>query len=203
VACVIGSFGLSQRRATRLIGLGRNTLRYEPGPDGDAALRQRMKEIAEQRRRFGCRRLHVMLKREGLVVNHKRTERIYREEKLALRIRRSKKLAAHGRIDVQKATGPNQLWAMDFLHDALHNGRKVRFLPIIDTYTKECLRIEVDTSISGKRVCTVLSQIAALRELPEKIVVDNVLTLEVKSESKRNTPFFINDSFRTNPSVFH
>ena len=170
---IINCFGLSQRRASRLIGLSRNTLRYELGPDNDADLRHRMKEIAEQRRRFGCRRLHVLLKREGLVVNHKRTERLYKEEKLALRIRRRKKLAAQGRIDVEKATRPNELWAMDFLHDSLHNGRKLRFLPIIDTYTKECLKIEVDTSIGGKRVCAVLSQIAALRELPEKIVVDN------------------------------
>lgn len=170
---IISCFGLSQRRASRLIGLSRNILRYEPVPDEDEKLRIRMKEIAEQRRRFGCRRLHVLLKREGLVVNHKRTERLYREEKLALRIRRRKKLAAQGRIDVEKATRPNELWAMDFLHDALHNGRKLRFLPIIDTYTKECLKIEVDTSIGGKRVCAVLSQIAALRELPEKIVVDN------------------------------
>jgi putative transposase len=76
---VIGCFGLSQRRASLLIGLSRNTLRYEPGPDKDEQLRARMKEIAEQRRRFGCRRLHIMLKREGLVRNHKRTERLYRE----------------------------------------------------------------------------------------------------------------------------
>ena len=148
-------------------------MRHESSGDKDEKLRLRMKAIAEERRRFGCRRLHVMLKREGLVVNHKRTERLYKEEKLTLRIRRRKKLAAQGRIDIQKATGPNQLWAMDFLHDALYNGRKLRFLPIIDTYTKECLRIEVDTSIGGKRVCAVLSQIAALRALPEKIVVDN------------------------------
>lgn len=170
---IIDCFGLSQRRASSLIAISRNTLRYEPKPDKDAEVRQRMKEIAEQRRRFGCRRLHVMLKREGLVRNHKRTERLYKEENLALRIRRRKKLASQGRIEIEKPTRPNQLWAMDFLHDALYNGRKLRFLPIIDTYTKECFRIEVDTSIGGKRVCTVLSQIAAIRELPEKIVVDN------------------------------
>ena len=170
---IIGCFGLSQRRASLLIGISRNTLRYEPGPDKDDELRNRMKEIAEQRRRFGCRRLHVLLKREGLVVNHKRTERLYKEERLALRIRRRKKLASHGRLEIEKPIRPNQVWAMDFLHDALYNGRKLRFLPIIDTYTKECLRIEVDTSIGGKRVCTVLSQIAAFRELPAKIVVDN------------------------------
>ena len=170
---VIQNFGLSQRRASGLIGLNRNTLRHEPKQDKDGDLRRRMKELAEQRRRFGCRRLHVLLKREGLVDNHKRSERIYRQEKLALRIRRRKKLASQGRIEISKAGRANELWAMDFLHDVLYNGRKLRFLPIIDTYTKECFRIEVDSSIGGKRVCTVLSQIAAVRGLPENIVVDN------------------------------
>ena len=86
------------------------------------------------------------------MVNHKKTERIYREEGLILRIRRRKKLASHGRIEIEKASGANELWAMDFLRDVLSNGRRLRFLPIIDTYTKECFRIEVDTSIGGQRV---------------------------------------------------
>lgn len=170
---IIQSFGLSQRRASVLINLSRNTVRYKAKPDNDAEIRKRIKELAEQRKRFGYRRLHIFLKREGLVINHKRTERIYREEKLALRIRRRKKLASQGRIEIAKAERANELWAMDFLHDVLYNGRKLRFLPIIDTYTKECFRIEVDTSIGGKRVCTVLSQIAAVRGLPSRIVVDN------------------------------
>jgi putative transposase len=89
-----------------------------------------MKEIAEQRKRFGCRRLHVMLKREGLVNNHKRTERLYREEKLSLRVRRRKKLASQARVEIATAGRANELWAMDFLHDVLYNGRKLRFLPI-------------------------------------------------------------------------
>lgn len=170
---VIKNFGLSQRRASALIGISRNTPRYQPASDKDETLRKRMKEIAERRKRFGCRRLHILLKREGLVVNHKRTERIYREEKLSLRIRRRKKLASQGKIQIEKANRSNELWAMDFLHDVLYNGRKLRFLPVIDTYTKECFMIEVDTSISGMRVCTVLSRIAALRGIPERIVVDN------------------------------
>ena len=132
-----------------------------------------MKELAEKRRRFGGERLHLILKREGLVVNHKRTERIYREERLTLRIRRRKKLASQGRIEISKAERANELWAMDFMQDALHDGRRFRVLPIIDTYTKECLRIEVNTSIRGERVTEVLSQIAALRGLPENIIVDN------------------------------
>ena len=114
-----------------------------------------------------------MLKREGLVKNHKRTERIYHEEKLSLRVRRRKKLASQSRIEIPKASRPNELWAMDFLRDALYNGRKLRFLPIIDTYTKQCFRIEVDTSINGQRICAVLNQIADIHGLPDNIVVDN------------------------------
>jgi putative transposase len=161
------------RRASRLVGLGRNTLRYEPKPDKDAELRSRMKELAEERRRFGCRRLHVLLKREGLVANHKRTERIYKEEGLSLRVRRRRKMASHGRVEIQEAQRLNELWAMDFMQDALFDGRRVRILTIMDIYTRECLRIEVDTSIRGQRVVAALGQIASMRGLPENIIVDN------------------------------
>ena len=132
-----------------------------------------MKELAEQRRRFGCRRLHSLLKREYLVVNKKRTERIYREEKLQIRVRRRKTQAAQARIELPKAERPNQLWAMDFLQDALHDGRRFRLLPIIDKFTKECFSMEVGTSIGGKRVAQVLSWISAVHGLPEQIIVDN------------------------------
>jgi len=167
------SFGHSARRACALVGLSRNTLRYQPADDKDEPLRKRMKELAEQRRRFGCRRLHILLKREGLVENHKRTERLYREERLTLRIRRRKKLASRARVTLPAAVKPNERWAMDFMHDALCNGRKIRLLTIIDTYTKESLRIEVDTSIGGQRVASVLTQVSGFRGLPESIVVDN------------------------------
>ena len=166
-------FGLSARRSCRLIGLSRNTLRYEAQPDKDGALRERLKQLAEQRRRSGCQLFHAILQREGLVNNHKRTERIYKEEKLSLTIRRRKKRASCSRLEIPRAEKMNELWAMDFMHDSLHNGRKLRILPIIDTYTKECHRIEVDTSIGGKRVASVLSEIASVRGLPEHIVVDN------------------------------
>lgn len=132
-----------------------------------------MRELAEQRKRFGCRRLHTLLKREGLVINKKRTARIYREEKLTIRVRRRRKGAAQGRVELPRANRPNQLWAMDFLHDALHTGRKFRVLPIIDTYTRECFWIEADTSIGGQRVAQVLTRISAIHGLPEQIVVDN------------------------------
>ena len=132
-----------------------------------------MRELADVRRRFGCRRLHVLLKREHLVVNHKRTERIYKEENLSLRIRRRKKTASHGRVAIKEAEGVNELWAMDFLQDSLFDGRRTRVLAIIDMFTRECLRLEVDTSIKGQRVVTALSQTASMRGLPENIIVDN------------------------------
>jgi putative transposase len=169
----MGSLGLNKSKASRLVGLCRNTLGYKPKPDKDEALRRRMKAIADKRRRSGCQMLHLLLKREGLVINHKRTERIYREERLALSIRRRKKLASQGRIEITKAERPNELWAMDFMQDALHNGRRIRLLTVMDTYTKECLRIEADTSIRGTRVAEILSQIGGLRGIPENIIVDN------------------------------
>jgi putative transposase len=129
--------------------------------------------LADTRRRFGCRRLHVLLKREHLVVNHKRTERIYKEEQLSLRVRKRKKTASHGRVAIQEAEDVNELWAMDFLQDSLFDGRKTRVLAVIDMFTRECLRLEVDTSIKGQRVVTALSQIASMRGLPEHIIVDN------------------------------
>jgi putative transposase len=129
--------------------------------------------LAEKRRRFGCRRLHLQLYREGLVVNHKRRERLYREERLSLRVRKRKKMASVGRVQLPKAEKPNHLWAMDFMQDALHDGRRIRVLVILDLYTRENLRIEVDSSIGGHRVAAILSQVSAMRGLPEYIVVDN------------------------------
>jgi putative transposase len=156
-----------------LIGLSRNTLRYKLQPDKDVAIRYRLKELAEQRRRSGCQLFHQMMKREGLVINHKRTERIYKEEGLSLKIRRRKKRASRARVEIPRAEKRNQLWALDFMHDSMGIGRKLRILPIIDTYTKECHRIEVDRSIGGRRVTEVLSEAASIHGLPENIVVDN------------------------------
>ncbi|KAF0182295.1 MAG: putative transposase, partial [Nitrospirae bacterium] len=153
--------------------MSRNTLRYEAQPDRDVEARKRIKELAEKRKRFGCHRLHVLLKREGLVVNHKRTERLYKEENLSLRVRRRKKIAAQSRVDLPKPEKATEQWAMDFVADSLSNGRRLRMLTLIDTFTKECLRIEVDTSIGGKRVAMVLGQVSAFRGLPDRIVIDH------------------------------
>jgi len=141
--------------------------------ESDEPLRKRLRELAEKRRRFGCRRLHVLLKREGLVVNHKRTERIYQEEKLSLKIRRRRKMASMTRVEMPVADKPNQQWSMDFVSDSLSSGRRFRILSVIDNFSRECLAAEADTSIGGKRVVRVLSRIAYIRGLPESIVVDN------------------------------
>jgi putative transposase len=113
------------------------------------------------------------MKREELVINHKRTERIYKEEGLSLTIRKRKKRASCARVAIPRAQSRNELWALDFMHDSMGSGRKLRILPIIDTYTKECHRIEVDRSIGGRRVTEVLSEVASMQGLPENIVVDN------------------------------
>ncbi len=169
----VESFGLSQRKVCKLIGLNRSTMQYEMKGKDDTAMRERMKELAQQRRRFGCLRLHVMLKREGMVINHKKTERIYREEGLSLRVRKRKKRASMLRVELPCPVKPNQQWTMDFVSEMLNTGNRFRVLNIIDTCTRECLAIEVDTSIGGLRVARVLDRISEVRGLPEVIVVDN------------------------------
>ena len=118
--------------------------------------------------------VHDVLKREGLVINPKRTERIYyREERLSLRRRTRRRKAPHARITLPEVSRPNERWAMDFVHDSLWNGRKLRTLTMVDVFTKESLTIEVDTSINGERVVRVLNRIVEVRGLPEAITVDN------------------------------
>ncbi len=136
-------------------------------------LRNRLREFAGQRKRFGSPRLHIMLKREKLVVNHKRTERIYREEGLALRRKRRRKGAAGARTVIPAAERPNQKWSMDFVTDSTVIGRRFRALTIVDDYSRECPAIEVDTSMGGTRVVSVLERLEDIRGLPEVITVDN------------------------------
>jgi len=171
---IVERFGLSVRKACKLIGLSRTSFHYRltVKPD-EEVIRKRLRKLAETRRRFGCRRLHVMLMREGFKINHKRTERIYRQEGLILRIRRRKKLSSLLRTDIPKPDYPNHIWSMDFMRDSLANGRAIKVLSVVDEYTRKCFRIEVDTSINGVRVTRVLTEIAQLEGLPEIIVIDN------------------------------
>jgi len=131
-----------------------------------------MRALAEQRPRFGYRRIHVLLRREGYAVNRKRVHRIYRLEGLAVRRRRRKRVAVPRR-PMPMPSGVNERWSMDFVHDALNDGRTFRCLTIVDDHSRESLAIEVDTSLPGRRVIRVLEQLAECRGLPEGIVVDN------------------------------
>ena len=169
----VKDLGLSERRACMLAGVSQSVYRYKPKLDNDNVLRQRLRELANERKRFGSPMLHLMLRREGLVVNHKRTERLYREEGLVLRKKRRRKGAAGARIVIPAPERPNQKWSMDFVTDSLVTGRKFRALTIIDEYSRECPAIEVDTSLGGRRVVGVLENLEELRGLPEVITVDN------------------------------
>ena len=153
--------------------LSRTVCDYRPSRDDDGVLRSRLRELAGQRKRFGSPRLHIMLKREGLVVNHKRTERLYREEGLALRRKRRRKGAAGVRMVIPAPGRPNQKWSMDFVTDSIVTGRRLRALAIVDDYSRECPAIEVDTSLGGARVVSVLERLADMRGLPEVITLDN------------------------------
>jgi len=175
VKYITGSFGLSVRSACRLVSLSKSVFWYKSKPkeENEALIRQRMKEIAQKRTRFGCPRIHVLLKREGLVKNHKKTERIYREEKLSLRRKRKRKKVSGIRLELPKPERQNHIWSMDFVSDAITSSRKIKALTVVDEFTRKCHRIEVDTSINGVRVCRVLDEIGAKEGLPEIIITDN------------------------------
>ena len=164
---------LSERRACKLSSLPRSSFRYQPKPDHNAELRIRLRELAEKRRKFGSPRLHTLLRREGHQINHKRTERLYREEGLSLRLKRRKKRISHLRVVMDRPERINQHWSMDFVSDSLYNGRRFRVLTIVDDLSRECPALEADHSLTGKRVTRVLDRIALTRGLPDIITVDN------------------------------
>lgn len=164
---------MSERRACKLADIGRSSFRYERTPDKNVALRKRLKELAEKRRKFGCSRLLTLLRREGYVANHKRLERLYREEGLSLRRRKRKKRVANLRVVMERPQRANQHWSMDFVSDNVWSGRRFRVLTIVDDFTKECPALEADYSLPGLRVTRVLDRLALTRGLPERITVDN------------------------------
>ena len=170
--------GYSQRRACGLAGIAPRVYRYRSlGPD-DAAIRKRLRELALERRRFGYRRLHILLRREGIEVNHKKLYRLYKEERLTVRKRGGRKRALGTRAPMAIPQGPNQRWSLDFVSDSLIDGRRFRILCVIDDFSRECLATVVDNSISGTRVARELDRIAELRGYPCMVVSDNVLCKE-------------------------
>lgn len=166
--------GLSERRACRLVGLARTSCRYErPRQGEEEKLKALLRRLAGERRRFGYRRLTVLLRRAGWAVNHKRVYRLYRQEGLGVRRRKRKRIGAGERQALAIPTRQNERWSMDFISDALSAGRKFRSLNIVDDFNRECLAAEVDTSITGARVVRVLERLREFRGLPQILVMDN------------------------------
>lgn len=166
-------FAVSERRASRLVGISRSTVRYQPSHRADAALLDRLRTLALERPRFGYRRLHVLLRREGHTVNHKRVYRLYRRAGLAVRQRKRKRVARTRVAPAIIGTNPNARWSLDFMQDTLASGRRVRTLSVLDTCTREALAIAVDTSLPSRAVTQILDRIIRERQRPQAIVLDN------------------------------
>lgn len=160
--------GLSERRACALADFDRSTFQYQKKTGGDEPLRQRLRELASERRRFGYRRLGILLDREGHHANHKQIYRLYKEEGLAVRQRRGRK-----RRLMLTPERPNERWSLDFVSDTLSDGRRIRALCVVDDHSRECLTILVDTSLSGERFARELERLICWRRKPKMIVSDN------------------------------
>ncbi len=167
------SYQVSERRAGRLLLLSNSSLRYRSRRPTAEELRQRLRELAVERPRYGYQRLCILLRREGWAVNHKRIYRLYSEEGLKLRKRRRRARAQVERVPLALPTKADERYSMDFMRDPLADGRVFRVLNIVDDYRRECLAIEVDTSLPGERVVRVLERLAAMGRQPLRIVVDN------------------------------
>src|SRR5437870_10749416 len=167
------AFEVSERRACSTLEADRRSVRYRSRRPDDAPIRARLRELASVRRRFGYRRLHILLVREGLVMNHKKFRRLYREESLQVRRRSGRKRAVGTRAPMALLQGPNQRWSLDFLSDAFADGRRFRILAIVDDFTRECLALAADTSLPGLRVARELNTLIASRGRPLMCVSDN------------------------------
>lgn len=166
-------YGISERQACKIFSIARSVNRYRKQPDKNIELRERIKKLAARRNRWGCPLLLKALRREGVIVNHKRVERLYREENLALRRKKRGKRIRRERPETGAVQTPNTLWAIDFIHDSLWNGRRIKALTVIDCHSRFCPAIEVDFSLPAERVVAVLNKLAATRGLPDAISLDN------------------------------
>lgn len=164
---------VSARRACRLMGLSRSRWHYRSRRDDDAGLRERLRQLAAQRPRWGYQQLHTLLRREGRVVNHKKVLRLYREEGLAVQRRRRKKRVAVQRVPLPVPSRRTERWSMDFIHDQLADGRPFRCFTLVDDFTRECVAIGVGHAMPGSRVTEYLDRAAAERGYPRSIVCDN------------------------------
>jgi putative transposase len=173
VAHLCSSFEVSQRRACEVIGADRSTVRYRVVRPDNAVIRSRLRELASVRRRFGYRRLLLMLRGEGVLINHKKLRRLYAEERLQVRKRGGRKSALGTRAPMTLPQGPNQRWSLDFVSDSLTDSRRFRILAVVEDFTRECIALVADTSLSGARVGRELDAAIAGRGRPAMIVSDN------------------------------
>ena len=173
VAHLRARMGLSERRACQIVGADRKMLRYRSVRSPETELRQRLRDLANERRRFGYRRLFILLRREGEPSGINRIYRLYREEGLAVRRRRARRKAIGTRAPILVEARPNARWSLDFVHDQLACGRRFRILNVVDDVTRECLAAIPDTSISGRRVVRELDTLIERRGRPGMIVSDN------------------------------
>ena len=183
VAHACTQHGVSERRACKVMGVDRSSIRYRSRRADDAAARLRIGELAAQRH-FGYRRLHVLLIREGYHMNHKRFRRLYREEKLQVRRRAKRKRALGVRAPLQLPSGPNERWSLDFASDSFTNGRRFRILAVVDDFTRESLALIADTSLSGVRVARELNALITRHGRPTSCVSDNGTELTSKAMLK-------------------
>lgn len=165
-------YGISERRSCRLFELGRSTKRYRSRRSTDEALRARLRELASELPRYGYKRLCRRLRKQGWAVNHKRIYRIYREEGLMVRKRKRKRLIRRAERPAVPQR-PNERWSMDFTSDQLADGRRFRTFNVVDDFTRECIAIEVNRSMTGDRLVEVLDLAARQRAYPGAIVCDN------------------------------
>ena len=174
VAHLCAKHDVSQRRACNVLDVDRSTVRYRSVRPDDVDLRKAIREVAQERRRFGYRRIGVMLERQGIHMNHKKLRRLYALEKLQVRKRGGRNRALGTRRPMALPSGINERWSLDFVSDAFTDGRRFRILAVIDDYSRECLALVADTSLSGGRVARELSAIIARRGTkPKTIVSDN------------------------------
>jgi putative transposase len=171
---VQSTHGVSERRVCAALAFDRSSVRYQSVKVDQTPLIMRIRDLARTRTRYGYFRLYILLRREGWRVNHKRVHRLYREDGLSLRLRRPRRHVTAARRERQPGPGaPNQLWSMDFVSDALFDGRRLRALTVVDAFTRESLAIDVDQGIRGEQVVEAMKRIAAIRGAPRTIRVDN------------------------------
>ncbi len=173
VAHLKAVLGLSERRACSIVSADRTMIRYRSRRPADTALRERLRALANERHRFGYRRLFVLLRRDGEPSGINRVYRLYREEGLTVRKRRARRRAVGTRAPILVEAKANARWSVDFVHDQLACGRRFRVLNVVDDVTRESLAAIPDTSISGRRVARELTALLARRGKPGMIVSDH------------------------------